>query len=116
MTLVRHLHTLDLVPRLPVLLSWDLALAALLLVIPAVISIGLRLGLERRLLVASLRTVLQLGLIGLVLREVFAIRAAGLVVALDDNVGKILGELPARGAYPGNSAVLPFPREVLGEL
>lgn len=28
MTLVRHLNTLDLVPRLPVLLSWDLALAA----------------------------------------------------------------------------------------
>ncbi len=27
MTLVRHLNTLDLVPRLPVLLSWDLALA-----------------------------------------------------------------------------------------
>ena len=27
LTLIRHLHTLDLVPRLPVLLSWDLALA-----------------------------------------------------------------------------------------
>lgn len=28
MTLLRHLNTLDLIPRLPVLLSWDLALAA----------------------------------------------------------------------------------------
>ncbi len=52
---------------------WDLALAALLLVIPAAISIGLRLGLERRLAIAGLRTVLQLAFIGLVLEWVFAL-------------------------------------------
>jgi putative ABC transport system permease protein len=52
---------------------WDLALAALLLILPAAISIGLRLGLERRLVVAGLRTVLQLAFIGLVLEWVFAL-------------------------------------------
>jgi hypothetical protein len=29
MTLVRHLHTLDLIQRLPVLLVWDLALTTM---------------------------------------------------------------------------------------
>ena len=52
---------------------WDLALAALLLVAPAAISIALRLGLERRLAVAGVRTVLQLAFIGLVLEWVFAL-------------------------------------------
>ncbi len=50
---------------------WDLALAAALLIAPAVISLGLRLGLERRLAVAGARTVLQLAFIGLVLEWVF---------------------------------------------
>ena len=52
---------------------WDLALAALLLVIPALISIGLRLGLEGRLALAGVRTVLQLAFIGLILEWVFAL-------------------------------------------
>ncbi len=52
---------------------WDLALAALLLIVPAAISIGLRLGLERRLALAGVRTVLQLAFIGLVLEWVFAL-------------------------------------------
>jgi putative ABC transport system permease protein len=52
---------------------WDLALAALLLVIPAAISIGLRLGLGRRLALAGVRTVLQLAFVGLVLEWVFAL-------------------------------------------
>ena len=60
----------------------DLGVATLLVLGTAALSLLLRLGLERRLLLASMRTVLQLGLIGMVLREVFAIRAAGLVVAL----------------------------------
>ena len=52
---------------------WDLALAAVLLIIPAAISIGLRLGLERRLVLAGVRTVVQLAFVGLVLEWVFAL-------------------------------------------
>lgn len=51
----------------------DLALAAALLVVPAAISIALRLGLVTRLAVAAVRTVVQLSLLGLVLVWVFAL-------------------------------------------
>ncbi len=50
----------------------DLSLAALLVLILAGLSWRMRLGLERSLLIASLRMVLQLSLIGLVLKTVFA--------------------------------------------
>ncbi|MFW5968927.1 MAG: ABC transporter permease [Persicimonas sp.] len=53
------------------LTPWDLALAALLLLIPAIISIGLKLGLEKKLGIASIRTVIQLAFIGLILEWVF---------------------------------------------
>jgi putative ABC transport system permease protein len=53
------------------LTPWDLAIAAILLIIPAAISIALKLGLEKRLGVASLRTVVQLAFIGFVLEWVF---------------------------------------------
>jgi len=56
---------------LVVLEWWDLALAAALILVNAAASLALRLGLERRLLVASLRTVVQLSLLGLVLQWVF---------------------------------------------
>ena len=52
---------------------WDLALAALLLIVPAALSVSLKLGLEKRLAVAGTRTVLQLAFIGLVLEWVFAL-------------------------------------------
>ncbi|MFO7894577.1 MAG: iron export ABC transporter permease subunit FetB [Longimicrobiales bacterium] len=55
------------------LTPWDLTLAALLLIAPAAISLGLKLGLEKRLGLAGLRTVLQLAFIGLVLEWVFAL-------------------------------------------
>ena len=45
--------------------------ASLLILVNAAISIWLRLGLERSLLVASLRTIVQLLLIGLILQWVF---------------------------------------------
>lgn len=54
-----------------VLTAWDVTLAALLILINGAISVFLRLGLERSLLVASLRTIVQLLLIGLVLEWVF---------------------------------------------
>jgi putative ABC transport system permease protein len=58
-----------LIPLTPV----DLAIAALLLIAPAVISLALKLGLEKSLAVAATRTVLQLTLVGLVLDWVFAL-------------------------------------------
>ncbi|MFV2072380.1 MAG: iron export ABC transporter permease subunit FetB [Thermoanaerobaculales bacterium] len=60
----------------------QLAIAALLVVGAGVVSIALRLGMERRLGVAALRTVIQLGLLGLILERVFALRVPALVVAL----------------------------------
>lgn len=51
--------------------AWDLALAALLLIVPTAISLGLKLGLEKKLLWAGTRTVAQLALIGLILEWVF---------------------------------------------
>lgn len=61
---------------------WDLTLAAALILINAVASLALRLGLEKRLLVASLRTVVQLSLLGLVLKWVFEQPGPWAVVAM----------------------------------
>ncbi|MCU0304003.1 MAG: iron export ABC transporter permease subunit FetB [Thermoanaerobaculales bacterium] len=52
----------------------ELAVATLLVVAAGLISIALRLGIGRRLAVAALRTVVQLGLLGLILEQVFALR------------------------------------------
>lgn len=60
----------------------QLGLATLLIVAAGVVSLLLRLGIERRLAVAALRTVVQLGLLGLVLERVFALRRPELVVLL----------------------------------
>ena len=54
-----------------VLTPWDLLLAALLVLMLAIISWRLRFGIEKQLLVAALRTTLQLMLIGLVLKVLF---------------------------------------------
>lgn len=51
----------------------DLAIAAVLVVLDGVLSVALGLGLHRQLAVAAARMVLQLLLIGLVLRAVFAL-------------------------------------------
>lgn len=53
--------------------NWQLVLAALLIVVNLAISAGLRLGLSRSLLVASVRMSVQLLLVGLVLEYVFAL-------------------------------------------
>ena len=60
----------------------QLGLATLLVVAAGSISLALKLGVERRLAVAALRTVVQLGLLGLVLERVFALRRPELVVLL----------------------------------
>lgn len=60
----------------------ELAVATLLVVAAGVISVVLRLGLERRLAVAAIRTVVQLGLLGLVLERVFAVRHPAIVIGI----------------------------------
>ena len=50
----------------------DLALAALLVLALAALSLRMKLGLGRQILIAASRTTIQLLLVGLVLRAVFA--------------------------------------------
>lgn len=52
---------------------WQVGFAALLIVLNLVISVWLRLGLARNLLVASVRMVVQLLLVGFILESVFAL-------------------------------------------
>lgn len=60
----------------------ELAVATLLVVAAGVISVVLRLGIERRLAIAAVRTVVQLGLLGLILERVFAIRHPLIIVGI----------------------------------
>lgn len=64
---------------LPVLTPVEIAIAAALLIINAVISVALRLGLERSLITATIRMIVQLTLVGFVLRIVFAAGSPPLV-------------------------------------
>ena len=67
----------------PILLTWpDLAIAALLLLADGVLSVWLRLGLHRQLAFAAVRMVVQLMLIGLILRAVFALAAPPATLAV----------------------------------
>ena len=52
---------------------WDLALAALLVCLNGGLSMWLQLGIERRLMVAAVRMVVQLSLVALVLKTLFAL-------------------------------------------
>jgi putative ABC transport system permease protein len=56
---------------------FDLALAALLVVLNGALSIALQLRLERQLFIAALRMVVQLTLVGLVLTTLFALVSPG---------------------------------------
>ncbi len=69
-------------PGPPQLDVWQLALAALLVLANAGASLALQLGLGRQLLVASIRAVVQLLLLGLVLDVVFSADGAVAVVLL----------------------------------
>ncbi len=60
----------------------QLAVATLLVVAAGVISLVFRLGIERRLAVSAVRTVVQLGLLGLILERVFSIRHPLVVVGI----------------------------------
>ena len=52
---------------------WDLALTSLLVLIDAGLSVALRLGIHRSLLIAAARMVVQLSLMGVVLTTLFAL-------------------------------------------
>ncbi len=69
----------------------DLALAGALIIVNGVISIALGLRLERSLLLASVRTILQLLLIGLVLESVFVVRKWYIVLGLLSGMTIIAG-------------------------
>ncbi|HEY2893016.1 MAG TPA: iron export ABC transporter permease subunit FetB [Pirellulales bacterium] len=62
--------------------AWQVAAAASLVLVNALLSIALKLGLERSLFVASARMVVQLLLIGYVLRWVFATESIPAIGAL----------------------------------
>ena len=66
---------------LPISLA-NLAMASSLLLVVGVLSVSLRLHLGNRLAIASLRSVLQLSLLGLVLKLVFEAKEWWIVVAL----------------------------------
>lgn len=61
---------------------WQVSLAALLILINAAISLFLRLGLERTLLIASIRTTMQLLLLGWGLQWVFQVDAWYVVIGI----------------------------------
>ncbi len=60
---------------------FDLALATLLIVIASMVSLVLHLGITRTLILAAARCVLQLGAIGLVLRQIFGMKNPVLVIS-----------------------------------
>lgn len=82
----------------------QVALAALLILVNAAVSLALRLGLGRRLLVAAVRTVVQLLLVGLVLDAVFDLSHPWAVAALGLAMTSIAGVAAVRRTghrYPG---------------
>ena len=65
----------------PILLSpFDIAIAAILIVLDGVLSLLLHLGLHRQLAIAATRLVVQLVLVGFILRAVFAIASPPLTL------------------------------------
>jgi len=68
------------VPLIPLHYT-DLALAALLLLVNGGLSVRMALGLERPLAIAAVRMVVQLSLVGLVLKQLFALESPWLTLA-----------------------------------
>ena len=74
---------------------WDIALAAVFLVLNGVLSLALKLSLERQLAIAASRMVVQLLLVGLVLKTIFAISS----LALTALVALIMGIFAGREIF-----------------
>ena len=64
------------------LTALDLGLAAVLVILLAVLSMRMRLGLERSILISAARTVVQLLLVGLVLKAIFANAHLGWIIII----------------------------------
>ena len=62
--------------------TWQIALAALLILINGIVSFRFRLGMERTLVFAAIRTVVQLWLLGLILTWVFELKSWWLVLSI----------------------------------
>ena len=95
----------------PILLTpFDVAIAAVLIVADGVLSVLLRLGLHRQLAIATVRMVVQLVLVGFILRAVFAIASPlltlGVVLAMIAIAGREVAARPEQrmGRF-GNYAV-----------
>ncbi len=58
--------------QLILLTPWDLAIAAVLVLLLAGLSFRLQLGIEKRVVIAAVRSAVQLSLLGLVLKVIFA--------------------------------------------
>ncbi len=85
----------------PILLQpRDIAVAALLIVLDGALSVALRLGIHRQLGIAAARMVVQLVLIGLVLRAVFALASpwatAGVILLMTGIAGREVASRPER--------------------
>lgn len=83
----------------------DLAIAAVLILLAGGLSIVLKLGIARRLFIASLRTVVQLMLIGYVLTFVFGMNHIILILTLALVMATIAGRAGVRRAsrrFPGD--------------
>jgi putative ABC transport system permease protein len=69
----------------------QVALAALLMLVDIVLSLWLRLGLERRLIVASVRMTAQLLLVGFILTWIFRLSAPGPILLVGSVMASIAG-------------------------
>jgi putative ABC transport system permease protein len=84
--------------------AWDLSLAAGLVLVAGVISLAFRLGLEQRLVIAAVRTVVQLLFIGYVLKYVFRLEhpalIGGVMLVMLVAASRAAVQRPSR-AFPG---------------
>lgn len=71
---------------------WDLALASLLLLVNGGVSLALSLGLSRSLAVAAVRMVVQLSLVALVLKQLFALQSPWLTLGAALVMGLFAGQ------------------------
>jgi ABC-type iron transport system FetAB permease component len=70
---------------------WDLVFAAIFLILNGALSLALNLGLERQLLIAATRMIVQLLLVGLVLKAIFAAASLWLTVGVAILMGLFAG-------------------------
>ncbi len=77
---------------------WDVLLAACLIFINGAVSFALKLGLGRPLLIASIRSCVQLGLIGFILKWVFALNNL-LIILLIISLMTVIAALSAKGRF-----------------